>query len=406
MRSLNILHVVSIVAPSYGGSGIASLLMAQNQAKAGHKVAIYTTNVDFPSGTHIEPSNEPVIKNGVLIWHFSVQFRPFLVSIPFWMRLRGTIMSYDIIHIHGLYRFPVMSVALLARRVGVPYLIMPHGSLDPFLFNQSQHSLILKKISEKLLDFPNLNHAAAIHYTTKTEAERAALLGLRAKPIVVPNGIDWRIYKDIPLKGPFRRRLGLSDQTPLVLFLGRINFIKGLKLLVPAFSQVAQEYPNARLAIVGPDNEGYGAKVRRWCTEQRIEEKVLFLDYLEPVEVKQALVDADVFVLPSYTENFGLTVVEAMACKTPVVISDQVNICREVQTAGAGILVKLDPCALAKAISLILSDTSASQAMGDRGRDLAVKNYAWPSIVTQLTEIYQELIDERSSPAVYRSRYL
>ena len=134
---------------------------------------------------------------------------------------------------------------------------------------------------------------------------------------------------DSPPRVTFASELRLNDQTPLVLFLGRINFKKGLDLLVPAFGRVVQKHPDARLAVVGPDNEGYGLKVRRWCEEQGIQDKVFFVDHLGFEKVKEAYVDADVFVLPSYTENFGLTVVEAMACGTPVVISDQVNIWRE-----------------------------------------------------------------------------
>ena len=396
MDRLNILHVVSIVAPRYAGAGIASQLMARYQANEGHKVTICTTNVDFPKGTLMVPPGEPVYKDGIFIWHFPVLIRPLLVSIQLWMWLRSEIMSFDIVHIHGLYRFPVTSAAWWARRVSVPYLISPHGSLDPFLYKQSQYSVSLKRIYERLFDIPNLNHATAIHYTTEEEEKRAGFLKLRTKAVILPNGIDWENYRQLPSKGSFRQRIGINDQTPLVLFLGRINFKKGLDLLVPAFGHVAKKYSDACLAIVGPDNEGYGSKVRRWCVEQGIHDRVLFVDHLGHEEVKEAYVDADVFVLSSYTENFGLTVVEAMACGIPVVISDQVNIWREVQAAKAGLVVSLDPNTIAEAVCRLLGDPKEAEATGLRGRIATEKLYAWPPIVKQLIQVYEELILEKT----------
>jgi len=306
------------------------------------------------------------------------------------------IMDYDIAHIHSLYRFPVTYAAFRARRVGVPYIIRPHGSLDPFLYSQSRYSIFVKRIFEQLFDIPNLNHSAAIHYTTEEEAERAQFLKLRAKPVIVPNGIDPETYRNLPSKGFFRSRLGVNGQTPLVLFLGRINFKKGLDLLIQGFPYVAQSFPKARLVIAGPDNEGYKTKVIHWCSEHGIDNRTFFLDFLDREEVKQAYIDADVFVLPSYSENFGLTVIEAMACRCPVVISNQVNIWREVQDLGAGLATEPDPRALSDAIIQVLKNKNASLKMGMIGRCAVMENYTWPNIVEQLTRIYQTLIDENS----------
>ncbi len=376
---------------------MASQLMARYQVKAGHKVAICTTNVDFPNGTLMVPSGKPVFRDGISIWQFPVQFRPLLLSIQLWRWLRSKIMFFDIVHIHGLYRFPVSSAAWWARRRRVPYVITPHGALDPFLYRQSQYSVSLKRIYEHLFDIPNLNHAAAVHYTAEDEAERAAFLKLRTQTVVVPNGIDWESYRRYPPMGSFRRQIKLHESTPLILFLGRINFKKGLDLLVSAFGRVVQKHPTARLAIVGPDNEGYGLKVRRWCNEQGLQDKVFFVDHLGLEKVKEAYVDADVFVLPSHTENFGLTVIEAMACGTPVVISDQVNIWRRIQEARAGIVVCLDPCAVADAICMVLDDKRAAGEMGARGRIAAEKIYAWPGIIKQFNQVYRELISENQA---------
>jgi len=394
---MRILHVIQNMSPRHGGPVTVLKALARAQAHAGLDVALCTTNEDCPAGKMDVRNHAPVIEDGVTIWYHRVNFFPLVFSVTLAKWLKKEIAGFDIVHIHGLYRFPSTYAAWCARKRRIPYLIMPHGSLDPFLYKQSRYSLLLKRIYERFFDIPNLNHAAAIHYTAEEEAERTAFLGLCAKPVIVPNGIDWEFYKNLPARGFFRGRLGLNDKTPLVLFLGRINFKKGLDLLVPAFSQVLQEYPGARLAIVGPDNEGYGFKVRLWCGEQGITDKVLFVDYMGPEEVKQAYVDADVFVLPSYTENFGMTVVEAMACACPVVISDQVNIWREIQEEEAGLVVGLEPREIANAICRVLADKDAAKVMGSRGRMAAEERYAWPRIVEQLTEIYQGLIEDAAA---------
>ncbi len=276
--------------------------------------------------------------------------------------------------------------------VGVPYLIRPHGSLNPLLYKQSHYSLALKRLYERLFEFPNLNNASAIHYTSNAELNSALFLGINSTPVVISNGIDWPPYHHLPENGAFRKQLNLDKNAPLILFLGRINFVKGLDLLIPALARIARSIPDVHLSVVGPDNDDYGRNVKKWCQNQQVENNVSFEGYVSPDIARQAYVDADVFVLPSYTENFGMTVVEAMACGCPVVISDRVNIWRDVHDAGAGLVVGLNSDQLAEAIVKLLKDKDAATAMGQRGRHTAKKKYAWPNIVGQLTGVYQELI--------------
>lgn len=397
LPELKILHVIPTLAPTSGGPTQVLLDLLKSTATSGCRVAVCTTDRGNPTTERLPESYFITLFSGAIDSHiFPVTLYLPLFSPLMRVWLKQNIQRYDLVHIHSLYRFPVTYAAWLARKTGVPYIIRPHGSLDPFLYRQCRFgkvALPLKRMYERFFDIPNLNHAGAIHYTTREEAERASFLGLRAKPVIVPNGIDWESYAELPTKGDFRKRLGMSEQTPLILFLGRINFKKGLDLLVPVFAFVAKRVPLARLAIVGPDNEGYGLKVRRWCREQGIADKVIFVDHLGPEQVKQAYVDADVFVLPSYTENFGMTVVEAMACGCPVVISDQVNIWREVQEEGAGVVVGLDPPQIADAICRVLGDKDAAKKMGRRGRRAAQRRYGWPRIVEQMTQVYRGVIE-------------
>lgn len=396
---MKVLHVINTLAPRAGGPTVVLQSLAQNQAKAGFDVTICTTNADYPSGLLKYPTLQPVQDRRVTVWYFPIQFMPLLFSFQLKKWLDKSITSFDVVHIHGLYRFPVSYAAWLSSKACVPYVIRPHGALDPFLYHQSRHNLLLKRLYEKLFDFPNLNRASMIHYTATDEAARAAYLNLRAPTTILPNGLDWEGYEDLPVRGSFRNRIGVSKDTPLLLFLGRINFKKGLDLLVPAFAKLICSIPEAHLAIVGPDNEGLGRDVRRWCYDHRIDEQVSFVDHILQNQVREAYVDSDVFVLPSYSENFGMTVAEAMACGCPVVISDQVNIWREVEQAGAGRVVGLEVDAIAAAIGAVLKDKDAARKMGAAGRALVQCRYSWPAIVVELTKVYELLVDEKVTVA-------
>ena len=392
---MKVLHVISNMDPRSGGPTTVVRTLSAYQARSGLNVTVCTTNPKRFVERRMTTVITPPKKN--LKYRYFFSWSNLLISPHMVKWFNNNLPLFDIVHIHGLYRFPVTSAACWARKAGVPYIIMPHGALHPFLYKQSQYSLPLKRVYERLFDIPNLNHATAIHYTSEDEAKGASFIKLNTKTIIVPNGIDWENFRRLPPKGNFRRRVGLNYDTPLILYLGRINFTKGLDLLVPAFGSVTRKHANARIAFVGPDNDGYGSVVRRWCKEQGIQDKVFFVDHLGFEAVKEAYVDSDVFVLPSYSENFGLTAVEAMACGTPVVISDQVNIWREILASGAGIVVGLDSRELADAICLLLADKQSAKAMGERGRVSAQTDYAWPRIVEQLNQVYRELIETETT---------
>jgi glycosyltransferase involved in cell wall biosynthesis len=325
---------------------------------------------------------------------FCLTIRPpvtFSFELAKW--LARNIGEFDVVHVHGLYRFATTYAAYQARRQGVPYVITPHGALDPYLYARSSSGKLgFKRLYERWFDLPNLHAADAIHYTAEEERERTAFLNLRAPSFVVPNGLDWDRYRALPARGALRARWGLGE-APLALFLGRLHFKKGLDLLIPAFDALRQRVPGVQLVIAGPENDDYGQQVRGWVRERGLEDTVHFVGPLEGTDVLQAYVDADVFALPSYTENFGMTVAEAMACALPVVISDQVNIHAEVSGAGAGLVTACDAGEVTAALELLLRDAERRRAMGAAGRRLVQERFTWPAIVEQLTAEYQKVID-------------
>jgi glycosyltransferase involved in cell wall biosynthesis len=393
VTSIRILHVISTMAPTSGGPTRVLRDLPMAQVSAGHQVTVCTTDRSNPSYEKLPVSYFQALYPGqqVDLKVFPVIFSPLLIA-PRMARWFGhAIRTFDIVHIHGLYRFPPTYAATIARRAGVPYVISPRGSLDPFLYGKSSRSVLLKRLYERWFDLPNLYAAGAIHFTAEEERERASFLRLRAPSFVVPNGLDWENFRTLPPRGPLRSRWGLGD-APLILFLGRVHFKKGLDLLIPAFDTVRKTHPDAQLVIAGPENDDYGKQVRGWVRERGLTSCVKFVGPLYGVDVIQAYVDADIFVLPSYTENFGNTVIEAAACGRPVVISDQVNIHAEVAAAGAGLVTRCDANELARALQTLLDNPECRQAMGEAGRRMVQQRYTWSAIVPRLTREYEAVI--------------
>ncbi len=398
---MKILHVLETLSPRYGGPVSVLLALAEAQQQVGHEVTIVTTNTDHPRGVFREPGWDALAQETVPVYYAPVQFAPLRFSTQLAAYLKRAA-QFDIVHIHGLYRFPQTYAAWQARRQGVPYVITPHGALDPYLYARSSSGkLRFKRLYERWFDLPNLHAAGAIHYTAEEERERVSFLGLKAPSFVVPNGIDWARYQDLPARGALRARWGLGE-APVVLFLGRLHFKKGLDLLIPAFDALRRRVPEAQLVIAGPENDDYGQQVRGWVRERGLEAAVHLVGPLEGADVVQAYVDADVFALPSYTENFGMTVAEAMACALPVVISDQVNIHAEVSGAGAGLVTACDAGEVTAALELLLRDADRRRAMGAAGRHLVRERFTWPAIVEQLTAEYQKVIDRHRGAGARR----
>jgi len=356
----------------------------------GHYVEILTTNVDqhgiyHKSGLGILPNSD------VRVRYFSVQYHPLMLSIGLARYFRSVVSGFDVVHVNGMYRFPSTFAAYEAKRQGVPYIIRPHGSLDPFLYGKSSKSLWLKRMYERMFDLPNLNAANAIHYTAEDERMKASYLHLTSSSFVIPNGLDWERYKELPSRGGLRKRWGI-DNEPIVLFLGRIHFKKGLDLLVEAFDDVRRAVPDAQLVIAGPENDDYGKQVRSWVEARGLQNYVHFVGSLIGAEVVQAYVDADVFALPSYTENFGMTVAEAMACALPVIISDQVNIHAEISTADAGLVTHCNAGVVGSALIDLLRDEERRRRMGASGRKLVQTKFIWPVIIDSLVSEYEDII--------------
>ncbi|MBA4375967.1 MAG: glycosyl transferase [Anaerolinea sp.] len=385
---MRILHVIANLSPERGGPPKTALELSQALARLGHEVSLYTTNADGQDVLDV-PTDRPVWVDGVTVHYFPIGcFRRWGFSGSLGKALCADIPSFDVVHIHSLYLFHTFVAAHYCRHYGVPYLIRPHGTLDPFLRRKSR---LKKAVYNFLVEKRSLDNAAAIHYTSQGEMDLGHdALKIRAPGVVVPLGLDVDEYSTLPTRGTFRARFPEIGNKFLVLFLGRINFVKGLDLLARAYGVIARQRQDVHLIIAGPDEEGYGRRVQSWLVNEGVLERVTFAGMLRGQDKLAAFADADVFVLPSYTESFGMAVVEAMACGLPVVISNKVNIWREVAQAEAGLVVNCDSGELADALLKIMDDPELKEH-GEKGKHLVQQRFTWERVASQMLQVYQAI---------------
>lgn len=389
---MKILHVIANLAPRYGGPPVATMDTAIALASLGHEVHVFTTDQDGVDRLNV-PTDHPMTVRGVNIHYFrSTVRRVWPMSWDLGFALRRHIRDFDIVFIDSLYLFHTAAAAHYCRKYAVPYIMRPHSTLDPYI--RSRHTF-RKNVYEALIERRNFRGAAAIHYTAEDEMRLATPYTAGATGVVVPLGLHLSEYSSLPSAGTFRAEFPEVGSKKIVLHFGRLNFKKGLDILVDAFDRVATERDDVHLVLAGPDDDGYGATVRRWIAERGLNDHATFTGMLQG-ELKLAVLrDADVFALPSYSENFGIAIAEAMACMLPVVISNKVNIWREIEKAGAGLVIDTDAQQCAVAISRILGDKALATSMGENGTRLVAERYNWDKVGSEMETLCQRIVEGR-----------
>ena len=319
---MRILHILGAIYPERGGPAKVVPDLCRALKDNGIDVTIFTTNLNY-QGTLDVPVNVPVYLDGVPVYYFPVSIsRRFGYSQALGSAIRSQINSFDLVHIHSLYMYHTTIAAYYCRKFNIPYIIRPHGTLDPFLRKKSR---IKKSIFNALFEKRNLNKAAAVHYTSQEEMELAhQAMRIKSPAVVVPLGLHLEEYRDSPSTAELLGKFPEFEKKFVYLFLGRIDFKKGLDLISYAFGKVAREREDVHLVIAGPDETGYSQLVRKWLIEEGVIEKTTFTGMLYDKDKLAALSCARVFLLPSYTENLGIALLEAMLCGITLFLSENI----------------------------------------------------------------------------------
>jgi glycosyltransferase involved in cell wall biosynthesis len=295
--------------------------------------------------------------------------------------------SYDVMHIHNLWQFPQYAAYKAALAARIPYVVSPHGALDPYL---RQHGRLRKRLMSDGWQNEMLNSAKLIHVTTAAEERLISDIAPDVPRAVVPCGLYVDEFSALPSHDVFRRQRLDGYDGPVILFLGRITQKKGVDVLIRAFAH-ARGVQECRLVVVGPDDERLLPSLRRLVRDLGMTDDVCFLDPVYGDDRLAALATADVWALASHTENFGIAVAEAMAAGCAVVISPEVNLADDVAAGEAGVVADLDPRAFGEALLNLLADDHR-RAHLRRTAPLFARRYDWSVVAPELLRMYERAV--------------
>jgi glycosyltransferase involved in cell wall biosynthesis len=393
MSSLRVLQIVPSLSLVYGGPSQMVLGLSKGLANQGVDVTVLTTdaNGDIGQAALDVPINQPVFQDGYQVRYFHCSpFRRYKFSISLLDWLSKNARNYDIAHIHALFS-PISSVAAtVARTKQLPYILRPLGTLDPADLQKKKQ---LKKIYAALLERRNLAGAAAIHFTSDQEAKTSERFGVTTRDWVMPLGVELPPAEPMT-KAEVRQQLGITNDAPLVLFMSRIDPKKGLNLLLPALEQLQAENVPFHWVLAGenPQDPQYENQIREQIQTSVLAGCTTLTGFVSGAFKTQLLQAADLFVLPSYYENFGIAVAEAMTVGVPVLISDQVHIWQEIQQSQSGWICTCDVADLTQNLRAALHSSNERQQRGDNAQTFARQHYSWTAIAQQMIPAYQQLL--------------
>jgi glycosyltransferase involved in cell wall biosynthesis len=387
--SMKILQIVCYFYPAwaYGGPPRNVYELSKALIKRGHQVSVYTTDA-FDKENRVKEKQE--VADGIEIrrfrnisnyvaFHHRIFITPGMISA-----IKNNIKKYDIVHLNDFRTLQNLLAYHYARKYDIPYVLQARGSLV---------NIITKKRLKQLFDiiggYRLLRDASRLIALAPLEAEDYKKMGVTENKVdIVPNGIDLAQFENLPNRGSFKQQHGLSDINQVILYLGRVHERKGVDLLISAFSDLTKEFNDARLVIAGPD-DGYLSALKSLTKELGLNDRVLFVGGLYGEDKLAAYVDADVYALTSSNEAFGVTILEAMACGTPVVVSDDCGIADIINT-NAGLVSPHKKEPLAQALRTLIVDEKLQQQFSQNGKVLVQENFSWTNIAKQMEQAYQK----------------
>lgn len=367
---MRILHAIGGLADHYGGPSNALVGLSLAQSAQGNAVSIIAVNRDGDITSRDADLHRARI-NVIRVPGRGKLSAPFS-RLPH--AVTKKVLEAEVVHIHGVWERLLITIAQVAASKKIPVIVRTCGMLDEWALSRKPWK---KWLYRKLWLDNTLKKAAALHCTSAFEARSTAKALPRVKIIVEPNGISLDEFRELPPRGDFRRRYGLSD-SPLITFLGRLYPGKGVEYLLPALAIMKRQ--DALLAIVGPDTGPFADAMKRDAYRLGLTSRVIFTGMLRGSARIPPLVDADLFALPSEHENFGVAIAEALAAGCPAIVSEHVGLADEVTAHGLGQSTTLDKISLAAALDAWLDDPERRSRVGTQARAFAFKAFDWSEI--------------------------
>jgi len=391
---MKVLWITPYVGSHYGGPGKVIVELVQAINKFNISVDVITTNANGKDRLN------HTLKSWIVYEDYQIQYFPcwysndLIISPSLLGWLIRHRLNYDIIHTNTIF-CPLISITKwICRLSSIPYITTPHGMLEPWALS---HKAWKKKYYYALFEKPALQQASAIQVLSRTESENMKDLALKTPRVVIPNGIHPPKFAKLANPDIFFHQFPTTRNKTLILFLGRLDPKKGLDLLAPAFAKVHRQFPQTHLVIAGPDNIGFLPTAKRYFTQAGCLDAVTFTGMLTGALKYAALAAATLYVAPSYSEGFSMSVLEGMASGLPCVITTGCNF-PEAAEAKAAHVVAIDTDAIADALINCLNHPQQAKAMGTRAREFIFQNYTWEQAAKKLIRVYTAIIEKKPLP--------
>ena len=384
---MRVLHVIPSIAERYGGPSTAIRGMASALAARGIDVTVAATDGDGPGRMDV-PLDRQHVQEGVS-YRFFARSVPgeYKFSWPLTRWLRANVRSFDVVHAHALFSYSTLPACRFAFRHDRPVVLRPLGTLGAWSLS---HRSWKKVPYLALVERRHLRNAAALHATSEQEAGALAALGYGAKTRIIPLGVP---VVEGGLDGEPARPGRAAGATPFrLLFLSRLHPVKNLPVLFDALARIREARgPGIALTVAGDGDKSYVDELRRRVDALGLADEIRFVGRLDGDEKAAAFDSADLFVLPSSHENFGIAAAEALARGVPVVLSRDVGIAPDVEQAGAGCVVAGDASSLASAIAALVESPDRLIAMRRSALALARARFSWNACAASLESLYEEI---------------
>ena len=377
---MKILHVVPGIEQISGGPSQAAVAICNALIKTYVESTIVTTKDQLDRYRLV---NHESIKDKIIFFdRWKLEKFAFSKQISKWLSLN--IINFDVIHIHSLFNFPSYIAATFARKAGVPYVIRPAGTINTW----KQHKMWKKLIWMNYIENQNFKSVAAIHATSKQETEYLSNYFQSNIIHTIPLGVNLPLATNQNSEKEYKEKLQ-------VLFLSRINPKKNIPTLLLAIKKLVDRNIPISLKIAGkadPGQENYEKRLSKMVEQLDIKSSVNFIGFVEGKNKTREFNSSDLFVLPSYDENFGIAVIEAMAYGLPVIISNRVALSEKVISYNTGFVIGCDDVyGIANSIQNLYENKKLRSKMSENSRLLASK-FSWSSTADYLVKLYEKIL--------------
>jgi len=387
----------------FGGEQKAAFEMAKYLVFHGHEVEVWTFNA-FIGNRRIPWREKYLLRNRIHVVYFDSvldlssnitnALSLFKIASIYHYAIKK-LNTFDIIHIHG-YRNPLgQLIAHIAIKEGLPYIVTLHGSFP------RRSKKFLKIIQDAFLGYRMLHRATRIFAISSLEKYILIKSGFRSSKIkIIPIGIDVVEYQkkiSVIKKGFLKEKINANPDTKIILYLGRLHPLKGVKFIVSGFKELLKrkdDYPNLLLVLAGPGKD-YFKKITK-NLEPKIREKIIYIGTLTETEKLQALMDADLVIYPEKFNVYGIVPLEAAFCKTPVIVSRSNYVYRIVKKGKFGLGITYgDIDDLIDKITKILSNDKLRKKLGENGYQYVLKYLNWERIIKKMEMEYMDIVSSR-----------